>query len=77
MSGSGVLDRITKEDCKKLANYLGVSITEEEIFPGDMYIAGRNTEPVLLTASYIENGCIYPTTIHYPYAICECYKVKE
>ena len=51
---------------------------DDEIKPGDLYIARRNTVQ-LLTCKYIdkEQGFIVPTTLDYPYNIEECYKVEE
>jgi len=53
------------------------TLEEEEIKPGDSYIAGRNTKPQLLTCAEVdkENGWIRAVEVAYSYDIHECIKV--
>lgn len=51
-----------------------------EVNEGDLYIAGRNTGPHLMTCKRVDKkiGCIYSTVVHdYPFDIHECVKVEE
>ena len=49
-----------------------------EIAPGDLYVAERNSGPVLLTARSIDaRGWILSRENGYPYDWSECVKVQE
>jgi hypothetical protein len=50
----------------------------EELNPGDLYIAERNTGPKLLTCrkNNRDDGWIVPTTMEYCYDTWECIKVE-
>jgi hypothetical protein len=52
-------------------------LPKEEIKPGDLYLAGRNTGPHLLTCNFVKTGCVFPKESAYPYDIRECVKVVE
>lgn len=71
------LHPIRKEECEELAGNLGVEIEEKRPDPGELYIAGRNTEPKLLTAKRIENGCVFPEGDAYPYNTGECFRLTD
>jgi hypothetical protein len=49
----------------------------QDIAPGDVYIAERNTGPHLLTAKSVDRrlGCIFPRELAYPYNLDECVRV--
>ncbi len=53
---------------------LNVILSDEEIKPGDLYLAIRNTGPHLLECKEVKDNLVFPTT-GYPYDICECKKV--
>ena len=63
----------------KLKMVTGSDGQEEEVRPGDLYIAERFTGPKLLTAKRIvkEHQFIISTCDAYPYDIPECVKVCE
>ena len=53
---------------------------------GDVYVAGRNRGPFLLTVDHVQEvlegsegqqwvGCVYPVENEYPYDLGECFKV--
>ncbi len=68
--------RVTFDDIQRAALDLGVQLVDEPIQPGDSYLAGRNTNVVLLTCNKIEMGCIFPVEKYqYPYDIHECHKI--
>lgn len=57
-----------------------LKIDEEEIKPGDLYVAERNTGPKLLTARVVDTdaGCIHPVDSPvYSFDLHECVKVRE
>jgi len=56
-----------------------VKIDEGDLKDGDLYVAERNTGPHLLTARFVDHtrGCVFPTTIDYPFDLYECIKVCE
>ena len=45
--------------------------------PGDLYVAERNTGPVLLTVKEIKNDIVFPTCDGYAFDRHECVKVRE
>ena len=61
-----------------LSTFSLVELPNEEILPGDFYIAQRNTTQ-LLECAYVNHQLRYivPTTLDYPYDIHECVKVIE
>ncbi len=64
----------------KAAQDLGLTLLpNEEIKPGDLYLAERHTGPKLLTCRVVdkEHGWIGAVEKAYPYDIHECFKVKE
>jgi len=63
----------------KLKMVIGPDGQEEEIRPGDLYVAEHFTGPKLLTAKRIvaEHQFIIPTCDAYPYNTPECVKVCE
>lgn len=71
------LHPIRKEECEDFAETLGVEIEEKRPEPGELYIAGRNTEPKLLTAKRIEMGGVFPEENAYPYNTGECFRLKD
>jgi hypothetical protein len=71
------LHPIRKEECEDLAETLDVEIEEKRPESGELYIAGRNTEPKLLTAKRIEMGCVFPEESEYPYDTGECFRLKD
>lgn len=48
---------------------------QQEIKPGDLYLAERNTGLKLLTCAEVKNGCIFNKEGEYPYDLYECKKV--
>ena len=48
-----------------------------DIQPGDLYVAGRNSGPKLLTAKNIFRGCVYSREGSYPFNYSECHRVEE
>lgn len=55
---------------------LKLSDKKNDIEPGDVYIAGRNTGPHLLTCRSVSSlGFIVPEENQYPFDIYECRKV--
>lgn len=63
---------------EKLAKDLGVKLLyHSPIKEGDLYIAHRNQEPVLLEARKVKSSYIIPTTSEYCYNISECVKVVD
>ena len=71
--------RHTWEEYKAKAEELGLELLpNEKIQMGDLYMAWRNGEPVLLTAKRIDLDyyIIVPVENAYPYNIRECVKVK-
>lgn len=52
-----------------------LSLSDDPIQPGDLYIAGRNTGPHLLTCRELGNGCIHPVERFYAFDLDECRKV--
>ena len=71
--------RVTKSDCEEVAKSLGLRIINEDIKPGDMYLAGRNTGVKLLECESVDDRNWINSTdpIGYPYDTWECYKVIE
>jgi len=59
----------------------GLSLVKDEgeIRPGDLYVAGRNTGPHLLTARVVDEelGCIHSRDPAYSYDTHQCVKVRE
>jgi len=68
---------IRKEECEEAAETLGVEIEDETPEPGEFYIAGRNTEPKLLIAKWIESGCVFPVGDEYPFNTGECFRLTD
>lgn len=67
-----------KERYEEVAKELNLElIWDDEIIPGDLYLAERNQGVKLLEAKEIKDGYIVPTTLAYCYDIFECCKVKE
>lgn len=49
-----------------------------DLGPGDLYVAERNADPVLLTCARVHpEGIVFPTTVDYPYDLHECVRVEE
>lgn len=48
----------------------------DDIKPGDSYIAMRNTGLRLLTCKEVRSGFVVPTEPEYPYDLWECVKVE-
>lgn len=44
------------------------------IMKGELYFARRNGNWKLLECKEVKDGCVYPTTIDYPFDLSECYK---
>ena len=68
-----------RESIIKAAKDLGVTLLpNEEIKPGDLYLAERHTGSKLLTCRVVnkENGWVGAVEKSYPYDINECFKVK-
>ena len=59
------------------AHRLNIQISDEEIKPGDTYMAQRNTGPHLLTCRKIVDGYIVPTENAYFFDLSECVKVID
>ena len=69
---------INNKDVAAAASDLDLKLCfDEEIKPGDMYIALRNTGPRLLTCLKVCDGYILNVEHEYPYDIHECVKVIE
>lgn len=51
---------------------------DEDLQPGDLYIAENNTGPKLLTVKRVdrESGVVFPTTMDYSFNLRSCVKVK-
>jgi len=66
-----------KEQIEIAAKELGVRVDwKAKIKPGDLYFAGRNTGPHLLTCKYVSSdNFIVPVEAAYPFDIGECAKV--
>lgn len=47
----------------------------DEIAPGDVYLAQRNTGPKLLTCAFVKMGAVFPEETDYPYDLHECARV--
>lgn len=77
MRTRSLLHPIRKEECEELAESLDVEIEDKAPEPGELYIAGRNTEPKLLTAKRIDKGCVFPEGNAYPYNTGECFRLKD
>ena len=56
---------------------MDVVVSKEEIQPGDVYVAKRNTGWKILTAREIGNGCIHSVESGYSFDIRECFKVVK
>ena len=70
--------RVTKQDYIDTAKELGVTIVNEPIKPGDLYLAGRNTGIKFLTCKSVNpQDWIVPTTADYSFDTWECVKVIE
>lgn len=55
----------------------GLTLSDERIGPGDLYVAQRNGDPVLLECNHIDpRGWVVPQKTGYPYDIHECVKVQ-
>ena len=77
------MTRTNRYKIENAALLLGVTLLpDEEIKQGDLYLACRNLEPVLLTAHEIKDqnpsgmNFIIPTTLAYFYDTVECVKVS-
>ncbi len=70
---------VTEQDYLDAAEELGVKIVKEEIQPGDLYLAGRNTGIHLLTCceNNKDKSWIVPVEGNYCYDTWECRKVIE
>jgi hypothetical protein len=60
---------------KKVAEELGFITSDEEIKPGDTYLAQRNGPPDLLTCRDFGDGFIIPEELAYCYDTWECIKI--
>lgn len=72
--------KMFNEIIEKAAKELNVvCLYGEEIKPGDMYLACRNTGPKFLECKSVNklSGIVFPTTIDYPFNTYECVKVME
>jgi hypothetical protein len=54
-----------------------VILSNNSITLGDLYLAGRNTGPHLLTCRKISDNCVFPEEAAYAYDLCECRKVDD
>ena len=61
---------------KEAALALGVELDNEEIKPGDLYLAERNTGPQLLTCREVKDNYIIPVEMAYCYDVWECMRIK-
>lgn len=52
--------------------------SDQRFFPGDTYLAARNTGPHLLTVRYVERagGWIVPVEMAYSFDLGECVKIE-
>ena len=65
-------------DLKKEAEELGLKYSSDTIKPGDMYLAGRNTGPHLLTCVKVTDGYIVPKEFPaYCYNEWDCVKILD
>lgn len=61
---------------EQVARELGVDlIPEEDILPGDYYLAYKNTRPYFLKCRKRLDSIVYPNTADYPFDRCDCVKV--
>jgi len=67
---------VEEQDYFDAAKKLGVTIVDEEIKPGDMYLAGRNVGIQLLTCHKVTDNYIVPKEKAYPYDVWECKKIQ-
>ena len=67
-----------RERLIEYAKSLGFDVLDGVPQPGESYIAGRNTEPVLLTCESVhERGWVQPKEFPaYPYDLHECVRVS-
>jgi hypothetical protein len=79
VTGTGPYGRVCYEDIKRAAELLRVTITGRELYPGDLYLAGRNNDVHLLTCRRVnvETGWVIPVEPAYAYDICECHAVED
>lgn len=73
-----VTGRVTRKDLEDAATLLGVELVDEGIKPGDLYLAGRNTGPHLLTCKNVDpRNWINAVEPAYSFDTWECVKVVE
>lgn len=68
----------TRKEIAEKAIKLGFKVLmEDEIKPGDLYVAERYTGLHLLTCHHVNDdlGCVIAMEMAYPYNIRECIKV--
>lgn len=67
---------INNNEIKKVAEELELSLLfGEPIFPGDLYLAIRNTGPKLLTCAFLGEACVHAEENAYAFDFSECVKV--
>ena len=69
---------ISRKTIIQYAKENSITIDEEAVIkPGDLYLAGRNTNIELLTCKRVglNGSCIFPEENAYPYDTHECIKV--
>ena len=67
---------ITRKNIIEEARLLGFSVfPDEEIKPGDFYVAKRNTAIELFEAKFIGYSLIFSKEMDYPFNLDECVKV--
>ena len=52
-----------------------ILLSDAPIQPGDLYIAGRNTGPHILTCLAVGDGYIHAVEAAYSFDSCECRKI--
>lgn len=65
------------EECEEAAEDLGVDIERGTPKPGELYIAGRNTVPKLLTCIKVTDGFVVPEEDAYCYDTHECFRLVD
>lgn len=70
---------VGREECEELAEELGVEIEDAVPEKGEIYIAGRNTGPKLLTAFAVDEdlGCVHAVGNEYSFDFRECYRLTD